>query len=618
MLAAMSSFASLVHSTSAVVPVFNADFYVTVATLIPVLFIALALQSRVWEDIVRIFRGATLRYRDPAVPVSQQLAAVARSVAMYVIATLIVAAGAVGEIAAVLALYNRHESAKTASLVLGATVFLTIATAAGPWMALLRASYQDPQAGETAAVDAESPTTPTRTALSHDHGGDRTQAAWTAFKASYPRLDAQQARLFRLLALNPVPDTATEAAAALAGVPAGQARSLLAALARTSLVAEQPPGRDRWRMHDLIRPYAADLGRDAATADKSEAALSRLLEHYRSTAAAADQRLRTPVGQAVPGPFGGYADALAWLDAERPALVAAVPLAVGSGSASTAISLAMSLAFFLEGRGYFDDMITTGQVAVAAARDAGDQQSEAAALDHLGVALRETRRCEEAIAAHQQAAAIFAEAGDERLRGMALDHLGVALRETRRCEEAIAAHQQAVAIFAELGDRVREGMAMDNLGIALRETRQLYEAIAAHQQAAAIFAELGDRVREGMALDNLGVAQRQKHDYYHAMVAGDQAVAIFTALGDQRRQGIALDNLGSTLGKMRRFYGKAIEAHRQAAAIFAKLGEQHSEGVALDNLGVALRQARRFDEATAAHQQAAVILAGLGEQNSQA
>ncbi|HEX2745936.1 MAG TPA: tetratricopeptide repeat protein [Streptosporangiaceae bacterium] len=286
-----------------------------------------------------------------------------------------------------------------------------------------------------AAMAAELQDPPARlAALSREDGGVRTRAVRAAFEASYRRRASEQARLFRLLALNPGPDTATEAADALAGAPIRQVRPLLAALAGASLVTEQPVGGNRWRMHDLIRLYAVELGRDAALDDQSEAALDRLMEHYRDTAAAADDHLRALPGQAVPERFGGRADALAWLDAERPTLVAAVTLAAASDRAPTGVSLALSLAVFLHWRRHFDDMITTEQTAVDSAHQVGDRYGEAAALRNLGVALGQVRRFEEAITAHQQAAALFTELGDRHREGMALNNLGlsVALEQSGR------------------------------------------------------------------------------------------------------------------------------------------------------------------------------------------
>ena len=65
----------------------------------------------------------------------------------------------------------------------------------------------------------------------------------------------------------------------------------------------------------------------------------------------------------------------------------------------------------------------------------------------------------------------------------ALNNLGLALREVRRFEEAISAHQDAAAIYRETGDRHREGEALDNLGVALMGAGRFEEAIRAHQDA---------------------------------------------------------------------------------------------------------------------------------------
>jgi tetratricopeptide (TPR) repeat protein len=470
---------------------------------------------------------------------------------------------------------------------------------------------------QAAAMVAELQDTSTRLAALSRDSGDRTRAVRAAFEASYRRLGAEQARLFRLLALNPGLDTATEAAAALADVPAGQVRPLLAALAGASLVTEQPVGGNRWRMHDLIRLYAAELGRAAARDDQSEAALDRLLEHYRDTAVAADGHLRALPGQAVPERFDGRADALAWLDAERPALVAAVTLAAASGRARTAVSLAWSLAFFLYWRRHFDDMITTGQAAVDSAYHAGDRHGEAVALNNLGSALQQARRFEEAITAHQQAAAIGRELGDRHGEAAALNNLGSALQQVRRFEEAITAHQEDLALVRELRDRHGEGAALNNLGSALRQVRRFEEAITAHQQAAAIGRELGDRQREATALDNLGLALRHVRRFEEAITAHQQAAAIFTELGDRYREAGALENLGSALQQVRRFK-EAITTHQQDLAVFRELRDRHREGAALNNLGSALQQVRRFEEAITAHQQAAATGRELGDRQREA
>jgi hypothetical protein len=62
--------------------------------------------------------------------------------------------------------------------------------------------------------------------------------------------------LFRLLGLHPGPDMTVDAAASLAGIAAGQARALLAELARGHLLSEHRPG--RYAFHGLLRAYARE------------------------------------------------------------------------------------------------------------------------------------------------------------------------------------------------------------------------------------------------------------------------------------------------------------------------------------------------------------------------
>jgi hypothetical protein len=85
-------------------------------------------------------------------------------------------------------------------------------------------------------------------------------AVRTVFHWSYRRLDADCARMFRLLGLHRGPHIDAGAAAASAGLPVPAARVLLDRLAAVHLV--QSLGRDRYELHDLLREYAAELVSD--------------------------------------------------------------------------------------------------------------------------------------------------------------------------------------------------------------------------------------------------------------------------------------------------------------------------------------------------------------------
>jgi hypothetical protein len=164
--------------------------------------------------------------------------------------------------------------------------------------------------------------------LAYDDGsGTASSSVAAAFGLSYRRLDDASARVFRLLSLNPGPDVSTAAAAALAGLPTGAVRQVLGGLAQAHLAEVTPGPGGRWRMHDLVRLYAQRLGDEHADTDRREQAFDRLLSYYLDTTNTAMAHTRPQPGMTVPELLRGHDDALAWLDAERASLVAAVSMA---------------------------------------------------------------------------------------------------------------------------------------------------------------------------------------------------------------------------------------------------------------------------------------------------
>ena len=485
--------------------------------------------------------------------------------------------------------------------------------------------------------------------------GDRGVRA--AFDLSWRHLcgrDAQAARLFRLLSVNPGPEVSIEAVAALADRPVQRVRRYLRVLRQAHLIeAGTAPG--RWWMHDLVGLFAARLA-DVAS-EEFPAAAERLVRHYLVTADAADDHLRALPGHQVPDRFTGRDDALAWMDAERPNLVATVGFATEAGHPDMALQLSLVLVVYLgwrrhyedavsvatgalraaehladrgdEGRAWnnfgvalsqvrrFDEAVDAHERAVAIARQFGDRGDEAVALNNLGAALQEVRRFDEALAAHEQAVTIRRELGDRHGEGRTLSNIGAVLRQLRRFEEAIAMYDDAITMFQEAGDRHAVGKALDNQGLVLREVRRFDEAVAAHEQAVATYRELGDRDGEAGALTNFGVVLRDLSRFDEAIAAQEQAVSVYREVEDRHGEGVALNNLGAALHEVRRF-DEAVAAFARDLAVCQELGDRHGEGVTLNNLGLVLHTMGRYDEATSSHQRAVAILTEVGDRHGEA
>ena len=379
-------------------------------------------------------------------------------------------------------------------------------------------------------------------ALRYDDGsGTSAPSVAAAFELSYRQLGEVAARVFRLLPVNPGPDISTAAVATLADLPAGDASMVIGQLVRAHLAESGAAG--RWRMHDLLRLYAGQLSDAHAGADNREQARDRLLRYYLDTAGAAAAHLQALPGTPVPAVFAGRDNALAWLDGERPSLVAAVTMAASTGRDQVAMRLPLNLGNYLAWRRRFDDRLSITMISRDAARRLRHRDGQAAALDHLGVALRETGRFEEAITAHRDAVRISFWRGDRRRRGGALNGLGATLRETGRLEEAMTAHRDAAAVYRKIRDRDGEGTALNGLGLALQQTGRLEEAITAYQDSLTICREVGDRHGEGMALNNLGLALRETGRLEEAITAHQDAATIYRETGDRHGEDMALNNL---------------------------------------------------------------------------
>ena len=398
-----------------------------------------------------------------------------------------------------------------------------------------------------------------------------------AFELSYRGLSAESARVFQLLSLVPGPDASIASVAVLADLPPALARRLLADLARAHLVDEIPTGSGRWQMHDLVRLYARRLADQDPDAEDYQEGLDRLFGYYLRMTDAADDHLKALPGIPLPDDFTGRSDALAWLDAERPSLVATTTAAYELGRDEIAIRLPILLGEYLHWRRRFDDLITCCQLSLTAARQRDDRTSQAGALTYLGEALKEVRRFDEAITAHQDAATIYRETRDRHGEGAALNNLGLVLRQVRRFDEAITAHQDAATIYRETRDRHREGAALNNLGLVLRRYAGSTKPSPPISKTCAICRETGDRHGEGMTLNNLGLALQEVRRFDEAITAHQDAAAIYRETGDRHGEGMALNNLGLALQEVRRF-DEAITAHQDAAAIYRETGDRHREG----------------------------------------
>lgn len=450
-------------------------------------------------------------------------------------------------------------------------------------------------------------------------GGDADTAVRAVFSRSYQDLSSRAARAFRLSGLHPGADLDSYAAAALFAADLRQASDLLETLTRAHLMLREQPG--RYEMHDLLRAYAFELACATDGEEQQRAALTRLFDHYLHTAAAAmdvlrpSERHRRPRVPAAGSPGPSMVDgsaARAWLDAERPNLLAAAAHASAHGWPDHAIRLAATLHRYLDTGGHYPEAVAIHGYARDAAHRLNEAGAEANALTSLGIIDIRRGRYQQAAELLRQALTLYREAGDRTGEARVLANLAGIDMWRGRYPEAAELLRQALTLFREAGDRTGEARAVGTLGgVELRQGR--YQQAASHQQQALdLYRQIGDPAGEARTLNNLGGVERRLGHYQQAASHHEQALALYRQAGDRSGVAYSLGNLGGLYLRQGR-YEQAASHLQQALAICRQTGDLPTEAYSLTYLGdVHLRQGRH-EQATSHHQQALDLFRETGD-----
>ncbi len=402
--------------------------------------------------------------------------------------------------------------------------------------------------------------------------GDITADLRAVFATSFHALDGPAAEVFGLLGLVPGPDIGTPAAAALTALPVPRVRALLRTLEAAHLVQQHAP--DRFRMHDLVRLYAAERGQLDHGAEARTAALQRLIDFYLHTAHTGERLLsphRPPIDPDGPAPGSASspltdtAAALTWFEAEHPCLLAAQTLAAEQGWHRQTWQLAWSLDTFHSRRGHLRDHLATWRTALTAAEQLGDPACQA--LAHRGLGRARSLTSEYAVA---------------------LDHL-----------------HKALTLFEQTGDITGQAHTQRALAWTWGQQRDHQQALTHAERSLRLHRTLGNPAWEANALNAVGWHNAQLGHYEQARPSCEQALALIRQVGHPDRDGEAdtLDSLGYIAHHTAQ-YVQALDYYRQALALFHDMGNTYEEANTQVRLADTHHALGRHDEARHAWHQA--------------
>ena len=449
-----------------------------------------------------------------------------------------------------------------------------------------------------------------------------------SFQLSYQELPEQLARAFRLLALWPGDDFDPWVLGAMLTIDPYAAEKLVDGLVEAQLV-EPAAAQDRYRLHDLLRLFAAErLDQDEPESDRQAAwdqlaqitaGLAQILVVMQGTPGLPpelEEQLRIPPEGALDwleAKRNGLVakGALHCLEAERNGMIAVVGRAAEQGPPAVVWQLAEPLGHFLQLRGYWADEERVHRWAVQTAQEAAERGAEARALNNLGSVLANQGHLDQATDHHQLALMICRELGDRRGEAQTLVNLGAALTLKRQWDQATDCCQQALEVLRELGDRHGEGQALHNLAFIFAFTGHREQAVDCYMQDLAICRELGDRPGEAQTLGNLGLALVMKRQWDEATGCYRQALEVLRELGDRHGEAQNLRRLAATLARKRQ-WDEVTNCYQQAQAIYRELGDRHGQAQTLRDFGAILALKGDRGQAREHWQAACAIFEQLG------
>jgi DNA-binding SARP family transcriptional activator len=411
---------------------------------------------------------------------------------------------------------------------------------------------------------------------------DETTSVRAVLSLSYQGLPADAAHTFRCLGLYPGTEISSAAIAALTARP--HIRPVLEVLARIHMIQVVSPA--RYRMHDLLRLFAAERAMAEESEPDRAAAVERLLTWYLHAADAAD-RILIPNRRRVPLPeapaaalpaLPSHRVALEWCEAERANLVAFTRLAAESGHHPMAWQLPVALWGYFMLRKPWPEWEATHQIGLASARHIADRSGEAHILGSVAFAHLDQGRYAEATMCMRTALDHCLASGDEWGCGVAYIGLSMAHRQLGDHTAALDACRKGLAVWRRIGDEWGMAHTLNDLGVIRRDLRQPGHSIGFLQQAADIFSHTGDQWALARALTNLGASLGDQRRYEEAMDCLTRAMHIRREIADLRGQAETLDQI-ATIHDHNGLTDAAHAAWQTALDLFETIGDPQADRI---------------------------------------
>lgn len=404
--------------------------------------------------------------------------------------------------------------------------------------------------------------------------------------------------MFRRLGLLQAPDFPAWAGAAVLDTSEPHARDLIEDLLDARLLevaGHDSLGRVRYRFHDLVRLYAKERAFAEEPEHERSEAIARALQCW---LALAEEAHRLEYGGDYTVIHGSarrwrpesfvdedlLARPLAWLEAERAALVSAVRQAAECGFDELSWDLACTAVTLFEARCFFDDWRDTSESALAATRQAKNRRGEAAILHSLGNLHMFQQRYAQAEELFDCASQLFQDVGERHGYALVLRNSALLHRVRGRLDLAKNRYTEAEIALRHAGDLYAQANSKVGIAQVHLEQGELEAGEVSLRAALDIFQNIGSRLGESQALCRLGelLVRREKHNA--AQQELERALEIVQSREDRVGEAYIMEILGESQAGQG-LYDEAEESLSMSLRISMELAERFIEARSRMTLG---------------------------------
>ncbi|RSM72066.1 SARP family transcriptional regulator [Amycolatopsis sp. WAC 01375] len=346
-----------------------------------------------------------------------------------------------------------------------------------------------------------------------------------------------------------------------------------------------PTGEQRFRVHDLVRVFATELGRELETRAERVATVAKVSDAALCLADTAARRLPRTVPMPLSDhdvpvqPLAGelverlLRDPGTWFSVERANLVAAVSSLCAVGWRRKALRILERLSAYLYLHSHYTDMRTAYETLRDAAREADDRHIVVIAEANLAVLLHVRGEYERAVEGYRECSKELAELGDLATQAWVETNLAHSLVGLGRAGESLHAATQAreLSTVEDSGTHARraESAALHRLG-------KISEALEIDRRILAKARESGDERQLGVALQGLSWSLMLDGRPEEALATIEESVWVLRRTTAKSALAKSLRTQGAILAGAGRRDG-AVKAYENARRLAGALEERPRE-----------------------------------------